>query len=69
MADDVVLDKVASLERRMARVREEHAGADENLFGSQTRQDAIVLNLQRACDISRLGDFLDFGRAALKLAA
>lgn len=52
MADDVVLNRVASLERWVARVREEHAGADENLFGSQTRQDSIVLNLQRACEIS-----------------
>ena len=50
MADDVVLSKVASLERCVARIREEHAGSDDNLFGNQTRQDSIILNLQRACE-------------------
>ena len=50
MADDVVLNKVASLERCVLRVREEHAGSDDNLFANQTRQDAIILNLQRACE-------------------
>ena len=34
----------------MARVREEYAGDEANLFKDQTRQDAIILNLQRACE-------------------
>ena len=34
----------------MQRVREEHAGDDANLFENQTRQDAILLDLQRACE-------------------
>ena len=32
------------------RVREEHAGDRENLCARQTKQDAIILNLQRACE-------------------
>ena len=32
------------------RVREEHAGDRENLYARQTKQDAIILNLQRACE-------------------
>ena len=52
MADDVVINKAASIERAVRRVREEHAGDDANLFANQTRQDAIVLNLQRACESS-----------------
>lgn len=40
------------IERAVRRVREEHAGDDGNLLTNQTRQDAIVLNLQRACESS-----------------
>lgn len=52
MADDVLLNKAAAIERAVRRVREEHAGDDRNLFENQTRQDAIILNLQRACESS-----------------
>lgn len=52
MADDVLVNKAAAIERAVRRVREEHAGDDQNLLVNQTRQDAIVLNLQRACESS-----------------
>jgi uncharacterized protein YutE (UPF0331/DUF86 family) len=52
MADDVVLNKAASLERCLQRIHEEYAGHDQNLVGNQTKQDAIILNLQRACETS-----------------
>jgi uncharacterized protein YutE (UPF0331/DUF86 family) len=48
MADDVILNKATSIERCLQRIREEYAGDDNNLFTNQTKQDAIVLNLQRA---------------------
>ena len=47
MPDDVVLNKAAAIERCLRRVRQE-AAADPTL-GDPTRQDAAVLNLQRAC--------------------
>jgi len=50
MADDVVVNKAAIIERCVARVREVHAGDDRNLIDDATRQDSIVLNLQRACE-------------------
>ena len=50
MADDVSINKAATLERCVARVRDEYAGNEANLFSDQTRQDAIILNLQRACE-------------------
>jgi uncharacterized protein YutE (UPF0331/DUF86 family) len=50
MADDVILNKAAVVERCIARVREEHAGDDTNLMENMTRQDSIILNLQRACE-------------------
>ena len=48
--DDVVLNKAAAIERCLARVREEHGGDDRNLTADLTRQDSILLNLQRACE-------------------
>ena len=50
MADDVILNKAASIERCLRRIEEEYAGAEQHLMGNQTKQDAIVLNLQRACE-------------------
>ena len=52
MADDVLLNKAAAIERAVRRVREEYAGDDRNLLHDRTRQDAIILNLQRACESS-----------------
>ena len=51
MVDDVLIRKVADVERAVRRVRELHAGDDGTLH-NQTRQDAIVLGLQRACESS-----------------
>lgn len=50
MADDVVLNKAAIIERCVARVREEYADDERNLTENLTRQDSIILNLQRACE-------------------
>ncbi len=52
MADDIILAKSAIIERCVARVREVHAGDDDAFARDLTRQDAIVLNLQRACEAS-----------------
>jgi len=50
MADDVILNKAASIERCLRRIQEEYAGDKQNLVANQTKQDAIILNLQRACE-------------------
>ena len=50
MADDVILNKAASIERCLQRILEEYAGNNQNLVANQTKQDAIILNLQRACE-------------------
>lgn len=52
MPDDVVLNKVASLERCVTRIREVYAGLDSNLYHNVTTQESILLNLQRACEVS-----------------
>jgi uncharacterized protein YutE (UPF0331/DUF86 family) len=48
--DDVVVNKAAIIERCLRRVREVYAGDERNLRADQTRQDSIVLNLQRGCE-------------------
>jgi uncharacterized protein YutE (UPF0331/DUF86 family) len=50
MADDVILNKAASIERCLQRVQEEYANDKLNLIANQTKHDAIILNLQRACE-------------------
>jgi uncharacterized protein YutE (UPF0331/DUF86 family) len=49
MADDVVLNKASVIERCLRRVEDEYEGDPANLRDDITRQDAIILNLQRAC--------------------
>jgi|SRR5688572_8637974 uncharacterized protein YutE (UPF0331/DUF86 family) len=50
--DNVVLNKVATIERCLHRVHEEYAGEAENLERDIRRQDSIILNIQRACEAS-----------------
>ena len=50
MPDDVLINKAATVERCVARALEEYQ-ADPATFSSNfTRQDAAVLNVQRACE-------------------
>jgi uncharacterized protein YutE (UPF0331/DUF86 family) len=50
MVDDVVINKAAIIERCLARVHAEHGGDDRILHENITKQDSIILNLQRACE-------------------
>ena len=50
MVDDVVLNKVGSIERYLKRISEEYIGHESELETNFTRQDAIVLNTLRACE-------------------
>jgi uncharacterized protein YutE (UPF0331/DUF86 family) len=52
LVDDVVVNKVAVIERCLARVEAEYGGDERNLRENITRQDSIILNLQRACEAS-----------------
>lgn len=52
MADDVLLNKAAIIERCLTRVAEEYEGHESELDTNFTRQDAIILNLLRACEAS-----------------
>jgi uncharacterized protein YutE (UPF0331/DUF86 family) len=50
--DEVLLGKAAIIERCLKRINEEYLGHEGELATNYTRQDAIVLNLQRACEAS-----------------
>jgi uncharacterized protein YutE (UPF0331/DUF86 family) len=50
MKDDVELNKRESIERCVRRVREVYADTPSNLIADLTRQDSIILNIQRACE-------------------
>lgn len=49
-ADDVLINKSATVERCVARAREEYAHDPDNFATDFTRQDAAILNVQRACE-------------------
>lgn len=51
MADDVILNKTQMIERCIQRVREEYQDNPDNLL-NYTKQDSIILNIQRACEAS-----------------
>ena len=57
MQDDVLLNKAATIERCVARAREEYQHDPGNFFRDFTRQDAAILNIQRACEAA-----LDMGQ-------
>jgi len=48
--DDILLNKAAMIERCLKRIEEEYIGHEEELESNFTRQDSIILNLQRACE-------------------
>ena len=49
MVEDVIVNKTSIIERCLRRVREEYDDDPANLHDDITKQDAIILNLQRAC--------------------
>jgi uncharacterized protein YutE (UPF0331/DUF86 family) len=61
MVDDVLLNKAATIERCVARAREEYAAQPDEFAVNFTRQDAAILNIQRACEAA-----LDIGQHIIR---
>lgn len=61
MADDVLINKAATIERCVARAREEYARNPTTFATDFTRQDAAILNIQRACEAA-----LDMGQHLIR---
>ena len=49
-SDDVIINKAATIERCVARAREEYAKNSATFAADHTRQDDAILNIQRACE-------------------
>lgn len=50
MPNSVLLSKAAIIERAIKRAKEEYTNAGANFAQDFTRQDAAILNIQRACE-------------------
>lgn len=50
MPDDVLLNKAATIERCVARAQQEYLQDPATFATNFTRQDAAILNIQRACE-------------------
>ena len=61
MADDVLINKAATIERCVARAREEYGNDPAGFASNFTRQDAAILNIQRACEAA-----LDMGQHLIR---
>lgn len=61
MVDDVLINKAATIERCVARAREEYAADPAGFATDFTRQDAAILNIQRACEAA-----LDYGPTSVR---
>jgi uncharacterized protein YutE (UPF0331/DUF86 family) len=61
LVDDVLINKAATIERCVARAREEYAANPASFATDFTRQDAAILNIQRACEAA-----LDMGQHLIR---
>lgn len=61
MADDVLINKAATIERCVRRAREEYFSDPGSFAASFSRQDAAILNIQRACEAA-----LDMGQHLIR---
>jgi uncharacterized protein YutE (UPF0331/DUF86 family) len=61
MTDDVLINKAATIERCVARAREEYNRNPATFASDFTRQDAAILNIQRACEAA-----LDMGQHLIR---
>ncbi|WP_168427346.1 type VII toxin-antitoxin system HepT family RNase toxin [Candidatus Colwellia aromaticivorans] len=50
MIDDVIVNKLATIDRCLQRIKDVYLEAGEHFSTDYTRQDSVILNLQRACE-------------------
>lgn len=61
MVDDVLINKAATIERCVQRAREEYFSDPASFATNFSRQDAAILNIQRACEAA-----LDMGQHLIR---
>jgi len=62
MLDDVLINKIAIIQNCLKRIAEEYCGHEKELEFNYTKQDSILLNLQRACEAS-----IDLGMRIIRI--
>ncbi len=62
MVDDVLMNKIAIIRKCLKRIDEEYRGHEDEIDFNFTKQDSIVLNLQRACEAA-----IDLGQRVIRL--
>ena len=50
--DNVIINKASIVDKCIQRIREEYVGHENEIQHNYTKQDSIILNLQRACEAS-----------------
>lgn len=48
--DDVIINKISVIDRCLKRIRDEYQGDAEAFKRNFTKQDSVILNLQRLCE-------------------
>ena len=70
MADDVLVNKAAAIERAIGRLREEYAGDDKKMVGFRNvaihDYQKLNLDIVRRIIVEHLDDFLVFTRILLR---
>jgi uncharacterized protein YutE (UPF0331/DUF86 family) len=61
LRDDVIINKIETIKRCIKRIEEEYSNTPSNLE-NYTKQDSIILNLQRMCEAT-----LDLGLHYIKM--
>ena len=61
MVDDLLINKAATIERCVLRAREEYFSEPATFATNFSRQDAAILNIQRACEAA-----LDIGQHLIR---
>jgi uncharacterized protein YutE (UPF0331/DUF86 family) len=62
MIDDIIINKITVIENCLKRIKEEYIGHERELDSNYTKQDSIILNLQRACEAA-----IDLGIRVLRM--
>ncbi len=52
MKDDIIINKIETIKRCLQRIKEEYIGFEEELQSNYTKQDSIILNLERVAQAS-----------------
>ena len=62
MVDDVLINKITTIQSCLKRILEEYRDHERELELNYTKQDSIVLNLQRACEAA-----IDLGTRLIRI--